>query len=408
MRKQRKQNGIADGKTFTPAYIRVKKALIDVIIHTYGVEEYLPAQEELAGQYGVSRNTIRKTLELLNAEGYIETAKGKRSRILRRTVKAYQLIPLPERIQENIGILVVNDRKDNTMPSFRWTLVERLEEKFLKRGIQLIVYNLRIDSWTPPLSPKEILKSLQDNKIRFVFAASLGIVYPAGELFRLCRDSGIKVGFAGGETDVAVYPEAGFPDYIFPDWARTIHSALSEYFTDCSRFIFVTNRDSLHFSIERAVCVKEYARKHKIEFKLILADGEGVADEKRENLIAPETADAVLAAADGPRRILCIGANDHQTARISELIRAKSASRWKKFVFLGFDGKDFPGAECFSTFKTDWDSVAERALELFLHFAENPKRSLTSSHVFFSSVVFLNRRTDFPSFKKSTALNSSK
>ncbi len=44
--------------------------------------EKLPSESELMERYGVSRDTIRKSLDLLEENGYIQKAKGKGSFVL--------------------------------------------------------------------------------------------------------------------------------------------------------------------------------------------------------------------------------------------------------------------------------------------------------------------------------------
>ncbi len=48
----------------------------------YGVGELLPPEGELEKQYEVSRTTIRKVIEMLVAEGYIEVKQGRGTRVL--------------------------------------------------------------------------------------------------------------------------------------------------------------------------------------------------------------------------------------------------------------------------------------------------------------------------------------
>ena len=64
-------------------YISIYNNLMDLIeSKEYKQGEKLPSESELAEQYSASRDTIRKSLDLLETAGYIQKVKGKGSFIL--------------------------------------------------------------------------------------------------------------------------------------------------------------------------------------------------------------------------------------------------------------------------------------------------------------------------------------
>lgn len=50
----------------------------------YPLNSYLPSQESLASEFGVSRDTVQRALRILRSEGWIESRQGKGSRVVRR------------------------------------------------------------------------------------------------------------------------------------------------------------------------------------------------------------------------------------------------------------------------------------------------------------------------------------
>jgi len=69
---------VIDGSDPTPKYYQLKKHLVGRIErHQARVGDQLPPEDELARQYGVSRNTVRQALDVLEHEGYIERSHGR-------------------------------------------------------------------------------------------------------------------------------------------------------------------------------------------------------------------------------------------------------------------------------------------------------------------------------------------
>lgn len=67
----------------SPKYIQIYNELREQIQNgTYPSDSYLPSENELMSLYGASRDTIRKSLNQLAANGYIQKEKGKGSLVL--------------------------------------------------------------------------------------------------------------------------------------------------------------------------------------------------------------------------------------------------------------------------------------------------------------------------------------
>ena len=67
-----------DGDPRLPIYLRLRDELAGKIAaQEWRAGEAIPSESDLAGRYGVAVGTLRKTLDLLVAEGLLERAQGK-------------------------------------------------------------------------------------------------------------------------------------------------------------------------------------------------------------------------------------------------------------------------------------------------------------------------------------------
>lgn len=85
-----------------PAYRKVYRALKEKITQkVYNVGDTLPPEPELEKQFGFSRTTIRKAIDMLAREGYISVRQGSGTRVLSR--KAVQNLNAFSSISESIA-----------------------------------------------------------------------------------------------------------------------------------------------------------------------------------------------------------------------------------------------------------------------------------------------------------------
>lgn len=123
--------------------------LSDIQTHKYQSGAILPSNQQLVMRYGVSRETVRKAIQLLADEGYIQTIRGKGSLVI--STKRY-LFPVSsiksyrEVVEEN-GLTSEN----RILKMENHVLVpERLRTEDTKMYAQLIVRE-RIVSGTPTI-----------------------------------------------------------------------------------------------------------------------------------------------------------------------------------------------------------------------------------------------------------------
>lgn len=86
-----------------PKYIYIQRNLIEKIESgEYQVDDFLPTEEELGTMYAVSRITVRKALELLCKDGYIERIKGSGTRVVehKKEIKSPYLKSFTKEMEE--------------------------------------------------------------------------------------------------------------------------------------------------------------------------------------------------------------------------------------------------------------------------------------------------------------------
>lgn len=67
----------------SPAYVKVYNTLLGRILEgDYAIGDFLPTEPELEKQFGVSRTTVRKAMEMLSREGLVEAKQGKGTSVL--------------------------------------------------------------------------------------------------------------------------------------------------------------------------------------------------------------------------------------------------------------------------------------------------------------------------------------
>ena len=104
-------------------YRHLYKLLLDKIDRReYEPGDKLPAEGELMEAYGASRDTVRKALELLVQDGYIQKARGKAAEVLDKNKFNFPVSEIasfkeiyrfsdskPNTIVENLEIIKKND-----------------------------------------------------------------------------------------------------------------------------------------------------------------------------------------------------------------------------------------------------------------------------------------------------------
>ncbi|AQS72099.1 GntR family transcriptional regulator [Streptomyces pactum] len=79
------ERGEGGGKEFERVLEALREQLAD---GTYGLHASLPAQRELAAEFGVSRDTVQRVLHELKSEGWVESRQGSGTRVIKLPLQA--------------------------------------------------------------------------------------------------------------------------------------------------------------------------------------------------------------------------------------------------------------------------------------------------------------------------------
>lgn len=85
----------------------------DILSEKYPVGEFLPSENELTQIYKVSRDTVRKALEQLQKEGFIQKFKGQGSKIVKQehinfpisNLTSYQELVLQNKLDSKTNVI---------------------------------------------------------------------------------------------------------------------------------------------------------------------------------------------------------------------------------------------------------------------------------------------------------------
>ena len=172
-------------------YIQMANALRTAISEgEYKAASRLPTEQQLMGQFGVSRQTVRNALAILTKEGLIRRRQGSGSVVLEQK-------PKPE---NNTIAIVISFANSYIFPS----LLMDAQQVLLENGFSALVYG------TDNQFEKErkILLQLLEHPVRGMIVEGTKSVLPNPnlDLYRQLRDSGVPMVFLH-----SCYPELSAP-----------------------------------------------------------------------------------------------------------------------------------------------------------------------------------------------------
>ncbi|MFD4262173.1 GntR family transcriptional regulator [Streptomyces sp. NPDC058534] len=115
------ERGEGGGKEFERVLEALREQLAD---GTYGLHATLPAQRELAGEFGVSRDTVQRVLGELKSEGWVESRQGSGTRVTKLPIHAAvrpKAEPAPVRVSLGPFVTRAFDRPDVRLDVFTLT-----------------------------------------------------------------------------------------------------------------------------------------------------------------------------------------------------------------------------------------------------------------------------------------------
>lgn len=175
-------------------YIRLYNTIVEAIKEHYSAGSKLPTEQELSEKYGVSRQTVRKTLELLKENGYVSSTQGSGSYV--------NASPLTKKGPKQIAVILTYIG-DFLIPS-------------ILRGIESIAsenqYSIMVHSTNNNFEKeREILKAIAESNVDGVIVegTKCAIPNPNFHFYKALLDKGVPVVFMNGYyPDLVVFDNA--------------------------------------------------------------------------------------------------------------------------------------------------------------------------------------------------------
>ncbi len=356
------------GKRRIPRYELLYRLLLDEMIALPPEVEYLPYQEELANQFHLSRNTVRKTMAKLRSDGYICTRKKSGSRILKRTMEEHRPQVTRKTFHNSAGFLLANNVDDpHIKTSIRWELVNEVERQFRESGIRLSVYNLREDNWQKWKSPEKLVLSLRANGIgQVIYHPEHNPEYPWLELHRALLTHGIRVSLSFNSLfEVAKFSEFLQPhtDYVAVNHESCLSQTVQKLCTKpVKQLLYVTNENFRPlFSDFREEIIRRSAETCKLNYHYIISHPVKMSLEDyeagRPNLDRQCVEHVQMLCLKTPSLVLC--ANDYTAYSLRKLAGDLPAE------LIGYDNTGLAKDLGISTFEFNMYARAEAFLSLF-------------------------------------------
>ena len=356
-------------KSSIPRYEQIYHILLKQIISMSGENEYLAYESDLSKKYGVSRNTIRRALNKLRINGYIETKKKSGSRILKRTIEAHRPIIYRETSTGCIAFIISNDTPDSTIRTdIRWNLINETERVFKKKRISMVVYNLREEDWTF-WTPEKVIESLNSNGVKQVIIDSRikPEHYPISRLFKLLHANNFQIIITLNSTNLEEI-NCSFltskTSFTAVNVLPTIKQTLEFYFSDTEEIIFVYNISQQKYAKARAEVCQNFAQEHKLSFIALCAEN-NVKKDINEKPISPmlniKTAHTIKKRLSKGKRTICFCANDDTATSLLSMMKCPS-----NCIIIGFDNSALSSKLNFSSFDLNNEARAEALLTLYI------------------------------------------
>lgn len=381
-----------------PKYEQLKRYLIDYIAGLPPDQEFLPYEKELMAQFQVCRGTVRQAMARLRRGGYIETARKRGSRILRR-MPGDEPHRLLEKVTGRVGFILANNEEESSRSGdIRWQLVDEFERKLIAINRQLSVYNLRENDWHTWHDPETLCALLREKEISWVaIRPESDPNFPLKKLLRKLEEEQLKVTLLFQDpTDLTGY--AGLlrqgVDYLVVNSHPTILGVLKAHFTRADLVAYINNEEERFWADSRSNICKEFAGEHGIPFLRLESRRLHLMDidrrRKRDN-IDQETVRRFLAESEKCRNAVCFLSNDYSAASFLRQT-ARLGADPQNITVIGHDNQPEYRALNLNTIDFNAPAQAEALLELLREHLDSPIRSLRRTRSTVVNTRFIDRR----------------
>lgn len=375
----------AEDNCNVPKYELLKRLLIDYISALPPEQEFLPYEKDLMKQFNVCRSTVSRAMSKLRRGGYIETARKRGSRIIRRNPGEGQH-PLLAKPVDSVGFLLANTEDYSQRSSdIRWQLVDEFERMLLLLNIRLFVYDLRENEWQAWKDPEKLSASLKANGISWVVMRPYrNDNSPLENLINHLQREKIKIVLSFLDmSDLASYSallSTGI-DYIVVNNLSTIRQALDQHFMNADFIAYIDNDSHCSWSQFRAGAFRDFAQTNNIHFEHISSAYMKLDDNDfRNNIINidKESVEKFLKLAKSFVSPVCFASNDYSAACIIRRMEQLGVER-QRFIIVGHDNMASERGYNLPTFDFNNSGQANGLVELLNEYMNNPNNSLACS-----------------------------
>lgn len=200
MRKKSDQQGASGAEWTKPPrlYEEIARVLTDAVVQGRLVPgQFLPTEQELANEYGASRNVVREALKVLMARGLIEMLHGRGSRVLPhhhwqlrdQLVRLMRENPRVPRdlldirwlLEPQVAYLAAAQASDSQIEGLRQTVVQQREATERGDAARIIEHDARFHQILAEATGNALLPLVLQPLDRLIYASRLATVaFPGG------------------------------------------------------------------------------------------------------------------------------------------------------------------------------------------------------------------------------------
>ncbi len=360
-----------------PMYEQVKGILLRYIDSLPPDVTYLPYENEIEKRLGVGKVTVRRALRGLRAEGIIETARKRGSRILRRGCSA-SVGAAAERAVTNrtLGAVITSDDPDPFLRTSHehWSIEESFERLAGTAGATVLVRNVSSTEWG---DPEKVVDSLAEAGVAWAFVTIHSTV-DVEKLVKAARRKGIKLAvFADFYSSFDyVHLPAGV-DFVLSNQHRVIYETLHSRFADRDFVGYVASLADSSWAKPRHDTIKLFCDEAAIPFEAVFVEGEIDQDDSRTN--AGRRGMARLAPKlKGRKRPLVFAANDAVAAGVLTETSRLDITVPEQLAVLGFDNRPASRGLNFSTFDRNCAGVGAALFAMCVEYFSGTSETTTS------------------------------
>jgi GntR family transcriptional regulator of arabinose operon len=252
-----------------PAYSKARDWIVEVVFNKDSKVKSIPSERHLSTMLGVSRDTLRRAIRDLTAEGILESRQGLGTYVNR--------VPIDKHLQKSpkgisVGIMIGSGLSRHSLDNYLWLVMQSAVNTLSERGIRTSLISV---SSTGIFATKEIMSHKVD-----------GLIWIAPpeqcmEIIKYLKEKGIPVISVGGTIDLKKCHYVATDDYTGGFMA-------GEYLVKKGhkKILFVSEVKSRPFTVDRFRgfndALSKYGVKTSKEFTIMILEVTSVYETVRK------------------------------------------------------------------------------------------------------------------------------